>query len=343
MRKLPITIYQLRWKLIAAFIALLLSACLQSSDCSRKEVFCAALVTDTQGIDDHGINQDAWAGLQESKAEGGVNQIASIASVDTRDYEKNIAYFADKGYDVVITTGAGMRGETLNSANRFKDSIFIGFNQPQKKTRPNLIPVAFAEDQMGFLAGVLAARISKTGEVGAVCDIADIDSMWRYCEGFRAGVKYADKNIRAMVLYRENGNSDKLFIDEAWGREASQSLIARGADVIFAAGGVTSQGALRAALEAQVKAIGAERDQAAALSHSTNSSVATSIYGDAKSEVKKEMQILKGGNIGGRRLSPFKFLPLSQKFPENLTTELNDLLAGLLSGKIKTNVTSSKP
>ncbi len=75
--------------------------------------------------------------------------------------------------------------------------------------------------------------------------------MWRYCEGFRAGAKFVDENIKIQVIYRDDGSSEKLFIDEAWGYETAQKLIQRGADVIFAAGGVTGQGALRAAAEAQ--------------------------------------------------------------------------------------------
>ncbi len=35
-------------------------------------------------------------------------------------------------------------------------------NQPQEEVRPNLVPITFAEDQIGFAAGALAARISET-------------------------------------------------------------------------------------------------------------------------------------------------------------------------------------
>jgi len=55
------------------------------------------------------------------------------------------------------------------------------------------------------------------------------------------------------------------------------------------------------------------------------------------------MRILKDGNIGKQGTGRIKFLPLSQKFPEKLAAELNDLKTGLLSGKIKTNVTPNKP
>ena len=323
-----------------------LSACLQSSDCSRKDVFCVGLVTDVLGIKDYGMNQYTWAGLEEAKASGLVDRVDYIESVDTRDYEKNIAYFANKGYDVIVTTGVGMRDETLHSADLYPGSVFVGMNQPQAEVRPNIIPVTFAEDQMGFAAGALAARISETQIVGGVCETSGIDSMWRYCEGFRAGVAFVNqlikKNIKALVVYRENGSSEKLFIDEAWGQETAQGLIQRGADVIFAAGGATGQGALRAATEMRVASIGAERDQGMVLGEG-GSAVVTSIFGRPSSEVQDVIRQFKEGKVYKPGSSQIEYVPFNQKFPENLTPEMNSLLLSLRVGKINTNVTFSKP
>ena len=328
--------------LILAIVLSGIPACMQSSDCFSEKVFCTALVTDTLGIQDHGANQDTWAGMEDAKANGHADQIEYIESVDTRDYEKNISYFAERGFDVIFTTGVGLRDETLRSADRYADSVFVGMNQPQEETRPNLIPVTFAEDQMGFLAGALAARITKTQIVGAVCETSGIDSMWRYCEGFRAGVKYADKNIKAQVIYNENGDSEKLFIDETWGFETGQTLIQRGADVIFAAGGATGQSALRAAVEADMHAIGTERDQAEFLGNSS-SSVVTSVLGSNSFEAHNMIRLLREGKINELRPGQIKYIPLDQKFPQSLAQELDALLLALLNGEIMTNVTISKP
>jgi basic membrane protein A len=329
-----------------AIITLGLAACAQSSDCSRKDVFCAGLVTDVLGIEDHGMNQDTWAGLQESKTNGVVDRVDYIESADTRDYEKNIAYFVEKGYDVIITNGVGMRDETLRAANLKPDTVFVGMNQPQAEVRPNLIPVTFAEDQMGFLAGALAVRISQTQVVGAVCETSGIDSMWRYCEGFRAGVAFANQQtgqkVNALVTYREDGSGEKLFIDEVWGHDTAQGLIQNGADVIFAAGGVTGQGALKAASEAQVKSIGTERNQGAVLAES-GSSVVTSILGDYSLEVQTVLRQLKDGNVHPLASSQIRYVPLNQKFPENLTREMDTLLLALRIGEVKTGVTFEKP
>ena len=87
-------------------------------------------MTDVLGIEDHGINQNTWAGLQEAKANGDVDQVEYIESIDTRDYEKNIAYFAEKGYDVIVTLGLGLRDQTLHSADLYPDSVFVGIISP---------------------------------------------------------------------------------------------------------------------------------------------------------------------------------------------------------------------
>jgi len=328
--------------LFLAVVLLALPACRQSPDCFSEELFCAALVTDTLGIDDHGVNQNTWAGLEEAQANKLTDRIEYIESVNARDYEKNIAYFASQGFDMIVTTNPALRDETLHAADLYPDSVFVGMNQSQTESRPNLIPITFPEDQMGFVAGVIAATLTKTGVVGAICETSGIDSMWRYCEGFRAGAEFVNPELKVLVFYRDEGDSEKIFIDEAWGYDAANKAIRRGADVVFAAGGVTGQGALHAAAEANIPAIGTERDQAAVLAES-GSSVVTSILGQASFEIKEVMRLLRDGNISGERLGQIENLPLNRNFSENLQDGVNFLLITLRNGVIKTNVASEKP
>lgn len=319
-----------------------LTACLSSSDCFREEVFCAALVTDTLGVEDYGINQDAWAGLNEAKESGLADRVEYIESVDARDYAKNIAYFADLGFDMIFSGGVTLDDATLRSADLYPDSVFAGLNQSFEESRPNLVSVTFPEDQMGFAAGVAAAQLTETGIVAAVCETSGIDSMWRYCEGFRAGVKFADESAKALVVYRDNGDSEKLFIDEAWGYDTGRDAIRRGADVLFAAGGITGQGALRAASEFGVYALGAERDQAADMGR-YGSSVVTSFYGDARFEVQQAMRRVKNGEAGWEQVGQIRFAPPNPSFPPSAISDLEGLLSMLARGEIVPNVANEKP
>jgi basic membrane protein A len=339
---------RLRFKLMLCILAIALlgmPACTQSPDCFREDVFCAALVTDTRGLMDLGLNQDTWTGLQHSKADGVVDQIAYIESVDARDYEKNITFFVNRGYDVIVTSGVGMRDTTLRSADLYAESVFIGINQPDEESVPNFISVTFPEDEMGFFAGALAARLTQTKIIGAVCETSGIAAMWRYCEGFRAGAAYADDSVDVLVAYRENGSREKLFIDEEWGFENAQSLIADGADVLFAAGGETGVGALQAAAQAKIDAIGAERDQRTALTAmgEAGSSVVTSVLGRASSTIQELMRRVKDGDLADASASPIGYVPFEAFVPKSLAAEMDQILLGLSNRSIKTNVPEEKP
>ncbi|GAB4464362.1 MAG: hypothetical protein Kow0070_26030 [Anaerolineales bacterium] len=330
--------------LMAALVILAsgMSACAPQPDCRREEVFCAGLVTDTRGLNDFGLTQNTWAGLQRALANGVANHIAYIESVDTRDYEKNIAFFVEEGYDVIVTAGIGLQDAALHSAALNPDSTFIGMNQPVENPPPNFIPVTFPEDQMGFLAGALAARLTRSKTVGAVCEASGIDSMRRYCEGFRAGAKYADKTVKVIVVYRDNGSRSKLFNDPDWGSETAAGLIQQGADVVFAAGGETAAGALRTANSMKALVIGVERDQAAALGEE-GSRVAASMVGGAGSTVEELMRKVKEGNPPVVQIGAVEVVASDEIIPNSLMVEINEMLSGLMEGRIKTNVTVEKP
>ncbi|HEU0297677.1 MAG TPA: BMP family ABC transporter substrate-binding protein, partial [Anaerolineales bacterium] len=196
--------------------------------------------------------------------------------------------------------------------------------------------------QMGFIAGALAAHLTQTRIIGAVCETSGIDAMWRYCEGFRAGAGHVDKSVEVLVAYRDDGSRDKLFIDPDWGFENAQGLIDDGADVLFAAGGETAAGALRAAADVKISAIGAERDQRAALAEE-GSSVVTSILGRASSTVEGLLRRIKEGNLVDAEGSLIGYAPFEAFVPKSLVVEMDQILLGLTNGDIKTNVTREKP
>ncbi|MBM3123816.1 MAG: BMP family ABC transporter substrate-binding protein [Chloroflexi bacterium] len=318
------------------------AACRTSPDCFDPKVFCAALVTDTQGLDDNGFRQDAWNGLNQSRQEKILDFVASIESVDARDYEKNITYFAGNGYDVILTAGSGLRRATLNAAGLFPESIFIGIDQIHEEAGPNLIRINFPEDQMGFLAGTMAAHLSATRVVAGLCETSEFDSMWRYCEGFRAGAKYIDEDIQVMIKYREGGSQDKLFLDEAWGIEQGENMISQGADVIFGAGGVTGQGALRAATLAGILSIGTERNQAMELG-AAGSSVVASVYGHPSAQIQTMLPILREGMLPPPTVGQFNVILREEFSTENLKADIDLVLSGLISGSIKTTIPFEKP
>jgi basic membrane protein A len=227
-------------------------------NCQKAAVFCAGLVTDAGGLQDGGLNQQTWDGIRRSKV---MDWAQYLESQSTQDYSKNIAFFAETGYDVIITVGGQAAEATVKAAEQYPEIYFIGVDQYQEIPRENLAGLIFPEDQAGFLAGVLAAQISRTGQVGAVCSSDAIPTYWRYCQGFQAGADYLDPEIKAEVLYNDAYSLERAVNDPSWAMETANQMITGGVDVLFADPTETGLAALKAAAEVRVYSIGSGVDQ----------------------------------------------------------------------------------
>ena len=183
----------------------------------RTEVQCAGLVTDFGSVNE-GVPQQAWSALQDARSLGILERIDLIETMDSRDRAANIAAFGDDGYDIIVTVGSSIADETASAARRYPDLYFIGVQQcPADASLANMAILGFHEEQSGFLAGALAALVSQTRRIAAVCEENFVDSDRRYCDGFRAGAEYADSGMDVSVSYR-SGSQDLLFHDLEWGR-----------------------------------------------------------------------------------------------------------------------------
>ena len=99
-------------------------------DCASEELFCVGLVTDVGEIDDKSFNQSAYEGVLRAEEELGA-QVDYIETSDAKDYNANIALFAEAGYDVIVTVGFALGDATLEAAAAYPDINFIGVDQFQ--------------------------------------------------------------------------------------------------------------------------------------------------------------------------------------------------------------------
>jgi basic membrane protein A and related proteins len=330
--------------LILLFILIFSSCAPRPADCAQANVFCVGLVTASDSIDD-GINQQAWLGLQDAKAEGLADRIDYIETVDSRDREANIQVFINDGYDVIITVGSSMTNETIAAAQKNPKIRFIGVEQTQDETLPNLTGLVFHEERSGFLAGALAASITQTNHVAAICEAEFIDAMRRYCDGFKAGAQYTNANVNATIVYR-TGSNQYLFNDPDWGSQTALQAVNDGADVIFAAGGNTADAALETAAAQGVYVIGSETDQYESLTD-IRSRLVSSAMNDVRTSVRDLMRLartnqLPAGNFFGQiELAPFH--DLDRQISQSLKDQLNQIEQELSSNPIIDEVPYQKP
>ncbi len=340
---------------IPLMILLSVPGCIpQATDCRQQSVFCVGLVTDVGRRDDRAYNQAAWEGVQQAKTSGVASLTASIETVDSRDYEANISVFAEAGYDVIVTVGSAMGDATRTAAKAYPDTYFIGVDQDQSTSQdfsPNLTGLVFAEDQIGYLAGALAAMMTKTDQIGAVCASDVSASMKRYGEGFLAGAASISSEIEATVTYHNEVGLDKTYDDPEWGAATANSLVDSGADIIFGTGGSTGNNAIVTAVTRGAYAIGADVDQyyslpvaAPHLYVSVLKLIApgvTDLIIKAK-DAQAETSVFPSGNYEGQ-VGLSSYHDQVSSVPDAVKLRMAELNRTLLSGEIQTGVIITNP
>ncbi len=326
-------------------VALALTGCASGggeADCASEDTLCVGLVTDVGEIDDKSFNQSAWEGVQAAAEE--LDAITNyVETKDGKDYAANIALFADKNYDIIVTVGFAMGEATGIAGSEYPDIDFIGVDQWFDGSIPNVTGLLFHEDQAGFLAGALAAKLSKTGMVAAVLGTDLVPPVVAFKEGYEAGARYVNPDIELISTYHPGG-LDVAFTDPDWGGATAKQAIDNGADVIFGAGGKTGNGALQE-VAAQVASnpdlycIGVDSDQwlTVPAAHPCLVSSAMKLITPGVVELVKlsnDGAFPGGVYFGTTGLAPYH--DFEDVVPQDVKDLITQLSAGLLDGSIST-------
>jgi basic membrane protein A len=339
--------------------ALMLAACgthggTQASTAPGGPSFRVGLVTDVGKIDDRSFNQSIWEGVQQAQRDvPGITETKYVETTDPKDYEKNVAQFTDARYEVVVTVGFALADPTYQAAKRNPNIRFIGVEQVLAKDDqhpdwplPNLVSITFEDDKAGFMAGALASLMTRSGTVGAVLATDTVPPVYRFGEGYRAGVRYANPQAQLVVAYHNDVGLDRTFTDPEWGKTTAYSQVDRGADVIFGAGGKTGNGALIGTVERGKWAIGVDADQYYTVPEAQKGLLSSAMKLLTPATVQlvraaKEGSFPSGLFTGDVDLAPFH--DLDGQVSADVKTRLAEIHRGLSDGSIKTGVAPVKP
>ncbi len=269
-----------------------------------------------------------------------------------------MAVFGDEGFDVIVASGFNLGTATIEAANLYPDSKFIAVDMPAiaftpagETTPTNFTGLIFPEDQAGFLVGALASMMSKSHHIGGVFATDVVPAVWRFGEGYAAGAAYADTLMGTTTvvdkIYHNDVGFDKTFIDPEWAASAANSMIDQGADAIFGGGGSTGNGAVVAAAQRSVYAIGVDVDQyytlpeaASYMLTSATKAIQPGVYGLIKAAVDGTF-VGGGDNVAAIGYAPFH--DLDSQVSADIKAKMEEIAKGLADGTIKTNVAPTKP
>jgi len=253
-------------KLVAVLAAAVLvtTGCSSSSDNAGADVK-VGLAYDIGGRGDKSFNDSAAVGLDEAKAEFGIEarEVTVTAGSDS-EREDKLRLLAEAGYNPIIAVGFLYAGPLKAVAADYPD-INFAIVDDASIAAPNVAGLVFAEEQGSYLAGVAAALESKSGKIGYIGGVR-IPLLQKFEAGFVAGVKATKASATVDVKYVTEPPDFGGFNDPAKAKVIAKGMIDKGADVIYSAAGGSGAGNFAAAVEAgaagkKVWTIGVDSDQ----------------------------------------------------------------------------------
>jgi basic membrane protein A len=338
---------RLTWFLVAVAAVVLVFAAAgcggKKKSSSSSNAIKVGLVTDTGGVDDKGFNQFSIAGLDEAKDKLGVETRVYVSKT-ADDYQPNLTAASDDGNDLVIAVGFLLAPSVITVAKQYPDISYAGVDHyygppgDAECTKagtcalPNTLGLQYPSQESGYLAGVVAALMTKSGTVSSVGGkkIPPVDN---WIAGYQAAVKATKPGTKVLNAYSQD------FEDLAKCKEIALDQIAHGSDVVFQVAGKCGLGAIDGACEKGKIAIGVDVDQSG-----VGDCVIVSALKPLQSSV---FDIIKTFQDGGFKGGTNKFYGVAElpdamlltdfhgDVPQSVKDAVDTALAGLKDGSIK--------
>lgn len=215
------------------------------------EVFRVALLTPGP-ITDQSWNGGAYAGLMRIK-DSLQAQVSHIQTKTPSEFEENFRQYGASGYNLVFGHGFEFQDAAARVSPSYPKTMYI--TTGGNTTGKNLAAMSFSFNEPSFLAGMVAASVTKSGVVGCIggTELPPVKSSFT---AFTAGVHAVKPTATIVTAFI--GNWD----DAAAGKEQALAQISRGADVLFQNADAAGLGVFQAVRESKgVYIIGSNSNQ----------------------------------------------------------------------------------
>ena len=182
-------------------------------------------------VTDLAWGQAMYDGLKAVQTEMGGESKLKIAYSDSMfqvaDAAAAIRDYASEGYDLIIAHGTQYGNSMFDVAKDFPETSFAwgtATDTGADKGLKNVFAYEAAAQEGGYVNGVLAAMMSKSGVLGVVGPVEAGDAKL-YIDGFKYGAEQTKPGIKVNVSYTGS------FGDTALAAEAANTHIAAGADI----------------------------------------------------------------------------------------------------------------
>ncbi|MGH8792117.1 MAG: BMP family lipoprotein, partial [Stackebrandtia sp.] len=260
------------------------------------------------------------------------------------DYEPNLVGFAENGdCDFILAVG-GLMGDALKIvAEEFPDQRFgiVDANVPLD----NVFSMEFDTAQSSFLAGYLAAGMSKTGVVATYGGL-EIPPVTIFMDGYAQGIEYyneeedADVKLLGWDYEKQNGSFTGNFDSSDDGQSQTETFVSQDADVIFPVAGGTGVGTPTVTQDHDdVYSIWVDVDGAVSVPNYKDQFLSTSVKNMPDAVRDAVVNARDDGPMDGRTVGTLEnegvsLAPLHEDVPDELASKLTEIQQMIIDGDI---------
>ncbi|MGL5300063.1 MAG: BMP family lipoprotein [Weissella confusa] len=202
-----------------------------------------AMITDGAGVDDQSYQELAWRGVKKYALETGlaegIDGYQSFHAVTATEARSAISDAVNDGFKTIFAVGYRKINAVDEAVQKYPDRDFVMVGDVAQ-TRPNVASVTFQANQSSYLAGVAAAKTTKTNTIGLVSGEKSV-VMEAFEAGYIAGAKSINPEIQ--ILHDYVGD----FKNDATAKTLANNMYQAGADVVYQTAGGAGQGVFEAA------------------------------------------------------------------------------------------------
>jgi basic membrane protein A len=234
--------------LITAMLVSLVGCGSGSGGGSEEDVKVAILIPSSPT--DGGFGQAGADGLKYVAEELGIEPV--IIEAATADLMKTEAEaLAADGFNVIFGHGGQYASPFDEISDDYPDTLFI--TAGGNVIKDNQMPMGFTLEQLTYIQGVMAGKLTKTNKIGAVIG-GEFPAYQKTSRGFELGAKSVNPDVEVLLGVTQDAS------DMNEGYELTMSQIQAGADIVFSNANQATQGSVNAAKETDTYIFGAVSD-----------------------------------------------------------------------------------
>ena len=325
-------------KLVSLLLVLVLMLALfvgcKQNEGEKSDLKLALVVAGQFG--DRSFYDSSKEGVDRLAKDLGIEVITIECNNENHDAQMKNA--ADKA-NVVVCVGWEFY-EIENIAPEYPNVKWIWIDNATAAPVPNVLNITYAQNEGSFLAGYIAAAMSKTGVIGAVGG-QDQPVINDFIVGYKQGAAAFNPDVKVEVNYTND------YDDPAKGKECAIALADKNADVIFQIASAAGDGVFQAAKARGFYAIGVDSDQKyidpEVIICSMKKEVGNTIYDAVKALASGDeskwgttwVADMSNGYVG----IGYGDDSMTQQVPAEVKTAVEELAQKIISGEIKVDTT----